>query len=595
MRSAAALLLAALAVPASAAGPAGPTVWRLGPGEVEPAAGSRERHPVGSLQKPWVVRAWAEAHPDPSAPPPAATCRAGGGCWLRDGHGEIGLLLATALSCNAYFLTMARDLPEGLLERTLRDAGFAVREPLDPWEGAGLGSRGRGVTISPAALLRAYRELVSRPWPARDELRRELLDGMRLSAREGTGSPLGDAALLVKTGTVDALDGAPAATSGWALAADPAGTRLALALLPRGTGSEAAASLGGLLARTPPTVPGAAPRTPRAPGAAGAARREAPDSVRVRLLASLRPDGIEAVNAGSEPVRLRDGDAGRWVGAGAAVALRAGVRLEPGLWELRVSPYRLVRVVRGAVDAGALARGGLTLTLTAQLRDYVEGVLEGELRHARGERAEALAAAVLRFLSRGRRHGAEDVCDLVHCARFAGLGPAVAWTTPERAVLSEPRPHLRSGVLDDEAWQRVLDGARSAGPSLWSGDCGGAPLSERAVWGSGPREAFPCPRHPVPLARSAWSRTVTDAALTRSFGAPVVELAAFERDGVRLTRVVAGGRSVELLYDELHRRLSSAAGWDALPSPPDSFERVAGGYVVRGRGRGHRVGICLAD
>ena len=58
--------------------------------------------------------------------------------------------------------------------------------------------------------------------------------------------------------------------------------------------------------------------------------------------------------------------------------------------------------------------------------------------------------------------------------------------------------------------------------------------------------------------------------------------------------MTTAGRTVDLLYDDLHRLLAPLLGWDALPSPPDAFERAAGGFHARGRGRGHRVGLCLS-
>ncbi|MDL1949291.1 hypothetical protein FBQ97_05680 [Acidobacteria bacterium ACD] len=72
-------------------------------------------------------------------------------------------------------------------------------------------------------------------------------------------------------------------------------------------------------------------------------------------------------------------------------------------------------------------------------------------------------------------------------------------------------------------------------------------------------------------------------------------LTSVTKDGVRLTRVQTGGRARELVFDTLRRNLAQALGWDALPAPPDSFERRPDGWTVRGRGRGHRVGLCLAD
>ena len=142
------------------------------------------------------------------------------------------------------------------------------------------------------------------------------------------------------------------------------------------------------------------------------------------------------------------------------------------------------------------------------------------------------------------------------------------------------------------AWARAVSLAARPGPEHFTGHCGGAPLSPREVWGRGPREALPCPRH-SPAHGAAWERLLPDEALATAFGSPVVELRAERVDGVRRTRATTRKRSEGLLYDDLHRLLAPSLGWDALPSPPDSFERVGDGWLARGRGRGHRVGLCL--
>ena len=133
----------------------------------------------------------------------------------------------------------------------------------------------------------------------------------------------------------------------------------------------------------------------------------------------------------------------------------------------------------------------------------------------------------------------------------------------------------------------------SDGGLAFTGHCGGTPLSAYEVWGRGSREAPPCPRH-GPAEAAEWERLLTDAALSSAFGSPVVELRPLVVSGVRKTRVATKERTVDLLYDELHRTLVPALGWDALPSPPDSFQRIPEGFLARGRGRGHRVGLCLA-
>jgi hypothetical protein len=222
----AAALLAALALLAPAQEPL--QVWRLG--------GRDDRaRPVGSLQKPFVAEAWARAHPGQR--PAAFTCTRDSHCWLPSGHGRLELTRATALSCNAFFLELASATPPELLAQVLRERGFVVREPLSAQAGIGLIDTGE-VAVTPQALLRSYRELVSTPWSQGEPVRQELLRGLREAALTGTAAGLGQRGYWAKTGTVPALDGQPLATSGWALALDDAGFAV-LALLPRGTGREA--------------------------------------------------------------------------------------------------------------------------------------------------------------------------------------------------------------------------------------------------------------------------------------------------------------------------------------------------------------------
>ena len=57
--------------------------------------------PPGSLLKPFAALAYAEGH---GFRYPEFVCRgAADGCWLRRGHGRIGITQAVEFSCNAYF------------------------------------------------------------------------------------------------------------------------------------------------------------------------------------------------------------------------------------------------------------------------------------------------------------------------------------------------------------------------------------------------------------------------------------------------------------------------------------------------------------
>jgi stage II sporulation protein D len=560
-------------------------VFRLAGETVSPGAEAAAPRPVGSLQKPWVVAAWAEAHPNEE--PPRLDCTEESLCWKPSGHGRVDLSRALAHSCNAYFLALARTTPEEVRARTLSDAGFQLTRPLSPEATIGLGPLDTLPRVSPARLLHAYRDILTRPWPSREDLRLALVDGMRAAALDGTGAALARRGHFVKTGTVPSLDGRPLATSGWALAASAGGESLVLALLPDGTGSEAAAALGAALAgeRRADATPG---------------RRTSPGDltvaalVRVRLLEALRPANVNVSNAGDAPVRShrsRTGDA--WLGPGASVAAEPGLTIGPGLLRLAVEPYGLVRFVEGTLETSG-SPDSLFLVLSSTRRAWVDGVLRGELRDGSSEIREELAATALRFLRTGPRHGRDDFCDSTHCAVFAGRGPLATWVTPRRAETPAsgkrtPAPPL----LDDAAWHRVLSLAECTGPAQFTAHCGGAALSSYEVWGRGPRDATLCPRH-GPADDKTWERVLPSAALHSAFGETVIDLRALIVSDVRKTRVTTKGRTVDLLYDDLHRILAPSLGWEALPSPPDAFQRTPGGFLARGRGRGHRVGLCLA-
>ncbi|MEO6324247.1 MAG: hypothetical protein ABIT01_05800 [Thermoanaerobaculia bacterium] len=580
------------------------TLYRFNDGRVMPAEGADVEAPVGSLQKAWVARAWASAHADTGRELPRVRCDSSSRCWLHTGHGELGLRAATALSCNAYFRALAEDTPEEIRRTAFRDAGFSVAGPLSVDASIGLEARAPSVTISPRRLLQAYADLIAAPWIVREDVRKEWLEGMRDAAEDGTALDLPFRGLLAKTGTVPA-SGKPAwGVAGWALVFDPGGKSGWLAFLPHGTGSQAAAAFGkriapelSSLARKPPRTRASRARTI----ATRTARPRAVDEpIRIELFEALRTRPLHVRNLGSAPVRRERNGVFDWVGTAAAVELERGDRLSEGFFELSLPRYRLVRRVRGALDAS-----GGHVVLVASRRAYVEGVIRGELRRASPERAEELGSAVLRFAALRPRHGNDAVCDLSHCARFVGEGPDVEWISPVRARMSVAPPqdqNREEPYLDDAAWGRVLVAASSPGPSLWSAHCGGEPLSSYSVWGSGVRGTASCPRHGEGGSGSSggstntapWSRFLPQSVLDKAFGAGA-RLEAREREGVRTTVVTVAGSERFMLYDEIHRGLSSPLGWDALPSPPDGYTEAAGGWQATGRGFGHRVGICLAD
>src|SRR6185503_20150717 len=159
-------------VPGSASSPSASRlrIWRLEEGHLAMDVGQPSGPaPVGSLQKPFVLAAWARTHP--GLAPPRVRCDATSHCWLRSGHGTVGLAHAAAISCNTYFRTLAADTPPGVLAETLRSAGFSFPGSLDADAAIGLAQGPDAPAITPEALLRAYIDLTRVPWTAGEALR----------------------------------------------------------------------------------------------------------------------------------------------------------------------------------------------------------------------------------------------------------------------------------------------------------------------------------------------------------------------------------------------------------------------------------------
>jgi hypothetical protein len=175
--------------------------------------------PMGSLLKPFAAVAYGEQH---DYHYPNHTCRGTStGCWLPRGHGEVDLTTAVAHSCNSYFRMLTAGLTADDVFATATRFGLD-RPELDASgaELAGLGTRWR---TSPVGLAHAYLELVrERQQPGV----RQILDGMALSARDGTGAqvhrafPSADA--LAKTGTATCTHSRRAPGDGFSVVLVPA-------------------------------------------------------------------------------------------------------------------------------------------------------------------------------------------------------------------------------------------------------------------------------------------------------------------------------------------------------------------------------------
>jgi hypothetical protein len=565
--------------------------WLLNRGQIRIVGHPTEaRLRVGSLQKPFLARAWAASHH--ATPPPSFTCTRSSGCWRPAGHGTLDLRGALRESCNTYFRFLARETEPSALATAFRAAGFDWTGELTDAEAIGLPGF-TPMTIAPDRLLASYVDLVRAPWSEREDVRLEVLAGLRDAAQEGTAAGLGLWGFLAKTGTVPALDGTPLRTSGFALVLDDAGFAF-LGLLRNGTGREAATRAGTAIAKL---RPGTAIRPPQRATASGArptaSRTQRPkrgleDPIDVVMLDELRPREVRLENLTAGPLDSSRG----FVGPGGEVTVKAGDRFSAGLWKITSAAPAFERRLRGALTVEG-GEGPIRLIARMTARDYANGVLKAELGPSPPTLRAQLAAATLRFVRRGPRHPNADTCDSTHCAWFVGEGPVPRWIRPDAAV------HEKQAAvsLTDAEWAQAVASARNEprGVDQWTADCGGDPVSSHFVWGGGDRRASACPRHPRGRSR-AWKRAWPAANVAAMFGAEPLAMDVVTVDGQWFLRVKLKGKSATLdfNYDDIHRRLAARLGWDALPAPPSRVTRTAAGFTAEGVGFGHRVGLCLA-
>ena len=547
--------------------------------------------PVGSLQKPFLVRAWARSHRAEATP--RFTCTRTSGCWRPSGHGTLDLRGAIRESCNTYFRMLARETPPREIRASSEEAGFSWMGEMTEAETIGLKGPA-GVTVEPERLLASYVDLVRTPWAAREDVRGEMLSGLRDAAGDGTAAGLRLWGFMAKTGTVPALDGALLKTSGFAMVLDDAGFAF-LGLLRRGTGREAAIRAGAEIAKLRPgTISRAPAATPRSKPRPIVKARGLEDPVRVEMLEELRLAEVRLKNLGSSPVDSSRG----YVGPGSVVGTAPGDRFLDGHWEIRAAKPVFVRRVHAALEVGR-HEGPLRLIATMTARDYANGILKAELGTSPGPLRVQLASAALRYAVRGPRHQDADVCDTTHCAWFVGEGPVPRWLRPD-AARNETE---FAKDLTDEEWSRAVREARAEprGPELWTADCGGDPVSPHFIWGGGDRRVVGCPRHPKGSGR-AWRREWPEADLVAVFGSKPQSIDVTTIDGQWMLKVKLTPRSgtgspttIALTYDEAHRRLAQRLGWDAMPAPAARVSRTGGGFAAEGVGFGHRAGLCLGS
>lgn len=212
---------------------------------------------AGSLLKPFTALAYFESHRSY----PQYDCKGQSAeCWYPAGHGRLAISQAIAVSCNAYFRTVAAQVSPDDVAAIARRFGMAGPQPSAARDS--LFGAGEGWQVSPLDLVRAYLELNAR---GSQSGVRELIDGMESAAVHGTAVAASRAGagerLLAKTGTAPCSHEAKAPGDGFViLLSNRAAPRFALLVRVHGRPGAEAAGVAGDMLRVALGAPGTARR-----------------------------------------------------------------------------------------------------------------------------------------------------------------------------------------------------------------------------------------------------------------------------------------------------------------------------------------------
>jgi len=174
--------------------------------------------PIGSLIKPFTAVAYSQTHRRFRE----VVCNGRRDlCWLPSGHGRMTLETAIAQSCNAYFLSLTRELSVQQANTLL--TAYDLPSVNAANKSSALVGLSSDWQVSPLTLARAYARLAR---DARTPSNSEIFSGMQQSAKIGTAHAvslvLAGSSALAKTGTAQCTHTLRATADGFTVILFPA-------------------------------------------------------------------------------------------------------------------------------------------------------------------------------------------------------------------------------------------------------------------------------------------------------------------------------------------------------------------------------------
>lgn len=505
-------------------------------------------------------------------------------------NSPFSLTQALAYSCNDYFAHVGERLSEGTFNAALGGFGFGERTGVAANEAAGSLPRGEWrvqtalgdddkFLVTPIQLMAAYAALVNgghlyRPRQTSDAAfaptetarlnistthRTALIEGMRGAVKYGTASKteLGNLPGFVfgKTGTSTASNGFR--TQGWfvGFAAD----------------------------KRPTGVP-------------------APEQVKLGVLVFLkRAHGSQAAELAGKILELGttgrrgDGETGRsgdQVDLGNQPSQEASYELQE-MFSPRLPVPRSPRLNRNPQSVKVRSISENT-TREMPLENYLVGVLAAESSiESEPEALKAQAVISRTFAVRNPgRHAREgyDLCSTTHCQRF--VMPKDRQHEAARRAVAATRGEVlrnRNGKAIDAYFHAACGGVTANIETLWGVE---APVYLRGV-----RDDF-CSAMP----HRKWEQTISAAELVKALQSDERTNVGTQLKNITVSKRDATGRAETILLEGERRRtvrgwdfkiiIGRALGWQMVKSSRFEIESGGDGFVFRGGGFGHGLGLC---
>ena len=519
-------------------------------------------------------------------------------CTHPKSNAPLDLAHALAYSCNYYFATVGERLSAGAFDATLRSFGFGERTGVnEAGELAGSLRRGEAsvedflgegdhLLVTPIQMARAYATLVNgghlyRPQraAARDfkaeEIARlniaaahraNLINGMRGAVSYGTAAHAGldrlPTQIYGKTGTSTASNGFR--TQGW---------------------------FAGILEDARPDS------------------TNRPESVRLVVLVFLRrAHGAESAEVArpifEEYLRAHDPraqtDDARVAGRSVqGVDEPNATRSAPALNDAGAPPQVRIKVTSRSASSGAIE----STMRSVSLEEYLKGVLAAESStesELEALKAQAVVSRTFTLKNLGRHAGEGfDFCTTTHCQRYVMAGDDATQAASNAAAIERAVTETRGEVLRDDEGQLV--------DAYFGVACGGMTANVQTLWGA---TSAPGYLRGVPddycasMPYHHWTDIISTEQLLKALRSDPQSDVGARLSDVIVTRRDATGRA-ELITLEGERRkvvrgwdfkliVGRTLGWNLLKSSRFTVTRSGSGFIFRGSGFGHGLGLCQA-